>query len=670
MQPDAPFNVKLLDVNAYIRSNRVAQVTSLSIHEPSSRTYAPTGLFSEQIFGPIGSPDRMVTFGYVQLNTKILQPLIYKNVVKLGALYEDILSGNAHAVFDRTTMNFVRVGDPDSHEDAGTGYTFFMSHFNEIEFERNDSRIRSDRIDIIEKYRDIVFCDKLLVLPAGLRDLEEDQGNITTDDINKLYQTLLSYSFSLPPGASSSIYDGVRFKIQQKAVEIYNYIENILTGKRGFIQGAWGQRRIALGTRNVITAATYATLTPNDPQAIQPDETKLGLFQTMKAIQPIVVHHVRTKFFDPVFGQDSNTLALTNPETFELEYREISNQELNRFDTTAAIESWISKFRNVDIRFNPVAITDTTGKQFYLCMVYDNGTEISLFRSLPEFVKSSAKKPLAVIVTGNPKYIEMPSIKPMADKFYGQIKQMLEARGFEVKFDPGAEYTSPDENAAVWIAHSRGIDRLQYAPPGVKTIALQTKDHVNQYNSHDERGIDPLHYQLSQQDIDAIDSLDGSLVAANVDKSKIRPLTWAEMFYMATYGASQGKHCFVTRYPVIQDESCYPSKVHLCTTMPARIVKLVRTIGDESALLTYPQYPILGKPFIDSVVLAASRLTGLGGDFDGDTVSVNVVMSDEANAELHEFLNSPRSILNSQKQLLIGAQDDLIGYTLRALSLD
>ena len=447
-------------------------------------------MFSESLFGAIGTTDRLVTFGYIDLNTKILQPHVYKNVIKLATLYEEIIDGKTYAIFDQTTRNFVKCPKPELHEEANTGYTFFMSHFQDIEFTRNESRIRSDRIDFIEKYRSIAFCDKLLVLPAGLRDLEENQGMLSTDDINKLYQTLLSYTFSIPKGATSTIYDGVRTAIQKKSLEIYNYIENILTGKKGFIRGAWGYRRVALGTRNVITAASYATLTPNDPQTMQPDETKIGLLQTMKSLQPIVVHQVRTKFFTPIFGQDSNTIALTNQKTFELEYREITSKELNKFDTSEAIESWISKFKNVDIRFNPITVLDKNNDPFYLCMVYDTGDEISLFRSLSEFQKS---------------------------------------------------FNGP------------------------------------------------------------------------VDKNKIRPLTWVEMLYLATYAAAKDKHVFITRYPVIQDESCYPSKIHLCTTLPARVIKLVRSFEDTDALMTYPEYPILGKPFLDSLALASARLAGLGG---------------------------------------------------------
>ena len=498
MQVDAPFNVKLLDVNAYIRSWFVHPVVDLSFYAPTSgNAFSQTGLFSETIFGALGSTERMVTFGYIALNTSVLQPLIYKNLIKLAALYEEIITGNAYARFNDETHDFVRCPDPEKFNDAGTGYTFFMNRFNDIQFARNDSRIRSDRIDIIEKFRDILFCDKFLVLPAGLRDLAEDQGAVTTDDINKLYQTLLSYSFALPPHSNSTIYDGVRTSIQKKVVEIYDYIENILTGKKGFIQGVWGHRHVALGTRNVITAASYATMTPNDPQTLQPDETKLGLFQTAKALQPIVVHHIRTSFLAPVFGEGSNLVPLTDPKTYELAYRSLSNKELSRFDNPEAIEDWISRFQNVDIRNQPVTIYDVEGKPFYLLMVYDEGDEIALFRSLNEF----------------------------------------------------------------------------------QNVFLREIDH-----------------------------------------SKIRPLTWAELIYMAAYNASNGKHVFITRYPVIQDESCYPTKIHLSSTQPARVVRLMNTVIDQ-VVYTYPEYPILGRPFLDSIQLATSRLSGLDADYDGDSTT-------------------------------------------------
>lgn len=117
-------------------------------------------------------------------------------------------------------------------------------------------------------------------------------------------------------------------------------------------------------------------------------------------------------------------------------------------------------------------------------------------------------KPLAIIVKGNPKYINIPKIKPMAERFYNQIKELLEKKGFRVEFDPGEPYTSPKEEAVVWIGHSRGIDRLRFAPARIQTIALRTKDKgIGNYKSFDVQGEDPLHYELSDSDKEAISKL-------------------------------------------------------------------------------------------------------------------------------------------------------------------
>jgi hypothetical protein len=125
-----------------------------------------------------------------------------------------------------------------------------------------------------------------------------------------------------------------------------------------------------------------------------------------------------------------------------------------------------------------------------------------MFRALSKRLLT-AMKPLAVIIKGNPKYIDDPKNKPLATEFYNEIKQLLVARGFRVTFSSGAAYSTPNLTAKAWIAHSRGIDRLQYTPKTVQTIALQTMDHLKPYKNGD----DPLHYQLSEADRVAIAAL-------------------------------------------------------------------------------------------------------------------------------------------------------------------
>ena len=528
-----PFNIRVMDVESYVRDHEIPRVTSLAINEPSSTEFHANGLFSEEIFGVLGTSDRLISFGYIDLNTTIIAPMIYKNLIKMSKLYAEIMAGKAYAVFDTATHDFTRVRDPENVPDADTGYGFFMRHYRELDIPTSTSDRRDTQVDIINKYRDISQYSKILVLPAGLRDIStEDDGMPTQDDINGLYRTLLSYTFAIPPGSENSIYDAIRFNIQNKALEIYEYLENINTGKKGFLQGTYGARRVALGTRNVITAGTYSTPTPDHPQALQHDETKVGLYQTIKGLQPVVIHYFKQTFIDPVLGDGSyQNIPLTDPKTNKLTMTKIPQKELDHYTSTEAIENWIRKFKNDDVRRSPIKIA---GK--YLVMVHDTGTEISLFRNVDDV-----------------------------------------------------------ENA------------LGYKPKA----------------------------------------------------QNIRPITWFEAFYLVAQQAAQHRYMFITRYPVISDESTYPTKIHLVTTEPARVVQFHDLLSNALSQ-TYPQYPILGKPYVDSVIPHAGRLGGLGADYDGDTVSANFIMSKEANDEIRDYLSRLTSYISVTKSFITGGGTDII----------
>lgn len=538
-----PFNIRVMDIDAYIQTHEIPRVTSLAINMPSSTEFHTNGLFSEDIFGPVGSPDRLIRFGYIELNTTILAPIIYKNLIKMSKLYQEIMAGKAYAVFDTATKDFVRAHDPDTNKDADTGYAFFMRHYPDLDIPLSDSDSRKTRVEIINKYRSISQYKRLLVLPAGLRDYTvAEDGVPVQDDINNLYRTLMGYTLGMPPGTENAIYDTVRFNIQTKAMEIYDYIENINTGKKGFLQGTYGARRVALGTRNVITAGTYDTLTPDHPQTLQHNETKVGIFQTLKGLQPLVIHHFKQVFIDPILGDGSATkIPLTDPKTYKLTMTDISQKELDRFTSTESVENWIRKFKNKDIRELPLKIDDK-----YLVMVYDTGTEISLFRNIDD----------------------------------------------------------------------------------VETILGFTPNAQN-----------------------------------------IRPLTWAEAFYLTAELAAEGRHIFITRYPIIGDGSTYPTKIHLVSTEPGRVVQFHDLLSNTLSR-TFANYPILGNPYIDSLIVHAGRLGGLGGDYDGDTVSANFIMSQEANNEVRNYLGRLASYIDVTKSFVTGGKTDILELMIENLTKD
>ena len=90
-----------------------------------------------------------------------------------------------------------------------------------------------------------------------------------------------------------------------------------------------------------------------------------------------------------------------------------------------------------------------------------------------------------VVIQGNPKYIRG---NPKAKEFYLDIKAYIEKQGGIVSFDPGEPMTIPKVKADIWIGHSRGCDRLRFAPDGVKTIALGSSD-KNAINDPEDNAI-------------------------------------------------------------------------------------------------------------------------------------------------------------------------------------
>ena len=94
---------------------------------------------------------------------------------------------------------------------------------------------------------------------------------------------------------------------------------------------------------------------------------------------------------------------------------------------------------------------------------------MSLFNSQRDIIKHMKT---AIIVKGNPKYV---GNNLDADRFYNEIKEFIENLDYSVKFDPGEPYTQP-EQADLWIGHSRGVDRLRFAPKETLTISLGSDD--------------------------------------------------------------------------------------------------------------------------------------------------------------------------------------------------
>jgi hypothetical protein len=506
--PIDPANVQLMDVEKFLTSINAQEVTSHAIKDNANQ-FHPDGIFSELIFGQIGTSERMTKMGYINLSNllPVLHPEVYNILISLKKLYEGILSGKQFAIFNNETKDF-ELATKLTANDSNTGYNFFIEHLNEIEYQTTASNKRKINIEILKKYQDRLLITKVPVLAAAPRDLKNEDERLTSENINKLYIQLLSLSQALPEKILEiELYNQLRYNIQIKVNQIYEKILDMLEGKRGFLLGKFGARAVAMSARNVITAAKMSGLSPDDPQFLRSDESAVPLIEGLKTSQPLIVSIIKQRLLDTIFLTNSYQITVIDPDNYNLVYITVNDLIKDKFVKTDQIENIINIFiDNPHFRFSPITITSADPedkKKYYLYLIYEDNDDVI--------------------------YVE------------------------------------------------RSITTL--------------KDNLKE----------------------------------NFDINKIRPLTYIEFLYMATYQVTSQAHAFITRYPVTNAGGIYPSKIKTITTIPDKTVYIqasinARTSKDRAVL---PHYPIIGKPLIDCVQLHPSRLAILDADHDGDITIFN-----------------------------------------------
>lgn len=361
----SPFNLELL-IPTEEQCKILGRVTSNEIFEGVGGSFHPDGLFSTDIFGRVGSQERDSSFGYIRLGLEILHPIVYRNLIRLRAFYEDIILGKAFAVFDEKQNDFVLSNELE----GATGYSYFFNNWKRIKFSKTKSSIRGNRLALIEKYKGNCSFSNLLVIPAAYREAEIDfDGRVNMDEVNDLYKTMLTASGRSPDRVLDEselvLYDRNRVTMQLTSLAIYAHYEKLLFGKKGFIQGKWAARRIFNGTRNVISSLDTSA---NDLDAENRPKFKdvvTGIHQTAAGTKDKAIYHIRTLFLDKVFDTLSNTVQLINPKTLKLEWVELTNEEMDTWSTIEGNARVIDELSISDKRTRPVVIGD-----YYLALIY------------------------------------------------------------------------------------------------------------------------------------------------------------------------------------------------------------------------------------------------------------------------------------------------------------
>ena len=140
-----------------------------------------------------------------------------------------------------------------------------------------------------------------------------------------------------------------------------------------------------------------------------------------------------------------------------------------------------------------------------------------------------------------------------------------------------------------------------------------------------------------------------------------RPMTWTDLFYMASEDAVEDKHILITRYPLLDQYGLFATRIRTLsttTTMPMQV-------GDK----IYRWYPVIdfdvprnqiNTKFMDSVQFSNSYLPGIDGDFDGDQVTDKILWLQESNKELEDLMNQKQYFINTGGSLIRKVEVEVI----------
>lgn len=226
-----------MNYDEYIESHNFKEVKSSRLETKNER-FDPDGLFSEEIFGRLGSPQRRTLFGFINLKTKIIHPEAWNIVLSLNSVIGKIVTGKKKYLIDSATGDLVE--DEDEYGFGWTGVSGLIEHWDELNIDVLGKQ-KPEIVKFLKKYRDVIFTDKYLVLPAGLRDIQTSKMSgktiMVSSEVNTLYQDLISNTRSFSEYMTDDIIVSLTASIQRKVLEINEWILQRLKGKGGVVRG-------------------------------------------------------------------------------------------------------------------------------------------------------------------------------------------------------------------------------------------------------------------------------------------------------------------------------------------------------------------------------------------------------------------------------------------------
>lgn len=273
-----------MDVDHFIKRKKIQPVTSSQYYEGGGRNVLnKKGLFSEEIFGRMGSRGRKRTYGYIDLKLNFIHPEAYRILTSVNTDLTKLILGRDKYILDN---NNLLVQD----ENGNSGVFYFIQIIDNIDWDNLKSE-KPKHIKFIKDNRDKILINKTIVLPAGFRDIQMSKTGkefIQFGEINKMYSALINQAEMLEDDVGlfdEELMGSLYNTIQRNLVRINVWLKDKMKGKHGLIRGGMLKKSVDYSARLVIVPDSSL------------DFGFMGLpwHVCMKLFEPMFIHHVLKK---------------------------------------------------------------------------------------------------------------------------------------------------------------------------------------------------------------------------------------------------------------------------------------------------------------------------------------------------------------------------------------
>jgi hypothetical protein len=257
------------------------------------------GIFSYAIFGT--SPKaRRATRAKIKLGGDFVHPLVFIRIFeRMGKdKFHSIMKGEKLWKIEKGEIIEADENDPD----GWTGISELKKRMEDFKPKKTESFTRNKLVEFIKANGTEIFITEHIVIPAFYRDFKVTPTGITSDPINKMYETLLGLTKSYRSLGDIVDRNRLAYHIQMGINEIYRHLRNLYKGKGGIAQGKLLGRPISYTSRTVISAPEFTSKKfgqgdVNSDTNLYPLDIVIGNFY------PFMIYHIR-EYMAEVYNED------------------------------------------------------------------------------------------------------------------------------------------------------------------------------------------------------------------------------------------------------------------------------------------------------------------------------------------------------------------------------